>query len=379
MTAAESASSPLRTVGIEEEMLLVDRETGHLVGVSDELTDEPTDDVSDWPSIEHEFKRQQIETATEPSRRVAALRTEVLAARQSVADRALPMGVSPVALATHPGRGHSRVTPDERYGRMMAAFGTVATTSLACGMHVHVSVASRDEGVGVIDRIRGWLPVLLAMSANSPYFQGRDTGYASYRSVSWSMWPTAGPTDLFGDAATYDAEVERLVATGAALDEAMIYFDARLSAQYPTVEIRVMDICPTVDVAVPLAALCRGLVETAAREWADGTAAPDVSRSVLRAATWRAGRFGLTEELVHPASGRLAPAPDVVAALVEHVRDALAPGDDLDVVTGGVARLLRAGTGAERQRAAYERRHRLSDIVDGAREWTLHSSARTVP
>jgi carboxylate-amine ligase len=381
MTATEPLAPQPRTVGIEEELLLVDPRSGRLGGVADELTDDADDDSDDeqWPSVEHEFKRQQIETATRPSTSIDELLTEVVAARRSVVERAAEHGVSPVALGTYPGVGRSRVTDDERYQRMLRTFGIVGSTSLACGMHVHVSVSSRDEGVGVLDRIRCWLPVLLAMTANSPYYQGEDTGYASYRSLAWSMWPTAGPTDAFGDLAAYEREIESLVTAGAALDDGMIYFDARLSAQYPTVEIRVMDICPTADDAVLMAALSRALVETAALEWASGAAASTVSRGALRAATWRAARYGLSDQLVHPGTGRLADAAEVVAALVDHVGSALAQTGDGTAVAAGLARLQETGNGAARQRAVFADRQSWADVVAAAREWTPYSSARTVP
>jgi glutamate---cysteine ligase / carboxylate-amine ligase len=380
MTAAEPPAPQPRTVGIEEELLLVDPSTGRLAGVADELTDDPDDagegdngDAEQWPSVEHEFKRQQIETATRPSTSIDELLIEVVAARRSVVERAVEHGVAPVALGSYPGVGRSRVTDDERYELMMRTFGIVASTSLACGMHVHVSVSSREEGVGVIDRIRDWLPVLLAMTANSPYYQGEDTGYASYRSLAWSLWPTAGPTDVFGDPAAYDREIESLVTAGAAVDHGMIYFDARLSAQYPTVEIRVMDICPTADDAVLMAALSRALVETAAGEWAAGSARSPrswVSRGALRAATWRAARYGLTDQLVHPLTGRLAEASEVVSALVDHVGPALAGTGDLAAVTAGLARLHETGNGASRQRAVFAARRSWADVVATARDWT---------
>ena len=130
---------------------------------------------------------------------------------------------------------------------------------------MHVGVASDAEGVAVLDRIGPWLAPLLALSANSPYWMGDDSGYASFRSQVWSRWPTAGPTRLFGTPEAYHAAVQGLVATGTILDQGMVYFDARLSARYPTVEIRVADVCLSADTATLLAALARGLVETAAR------------------------------------------------------------------------------------------------------------------
>jgi len=221
---------------------------------------------------------------------------------------------------------------------------------LTCGCHVHVEIADRAEGVAALDRIGPWLPVLLALSANSPFWHGVDTGYASYRSQVWNRWPSAGPTLPFGSAAAYDQAVEGLVATGAVFDERMVYFDARLSARYPTLEVRVPDVCLVAADAVLVATLTRALVETAARD-AERGAGPATPRvELLKAASWRAGRSGLSDVLVHPADFRPAPAWQVVDALVELVRPVLVEQDELEVATGLLAGLRERGTGAETQR-----------------------------
>jgi carboxylate-amine ligase len=322
------------------------------------------------PSVEHEFKRQQIETATSPQEDIDALQSEIGQGRRTVADRGRALGLAPAALGTNPGTGSPATTDDERYERMLHEFGEVAAGQLTCGMHVHVAVDSRDEGVAVIDRIRPWLPVLLAMSSNSPYLQGRDTGYASYRAMSWNLWPTAGPTEIFGSVDAYDAEVAAQVAVGAALDPGMIYFDARLSELYPTVEIRVMDVTPQPGDAALLATLSRALVDTAARDWQDGQAPNPVSRGVVRAATWRAARSGLSGQLADPRTARLAPARDVVDAFVGHVAGSL-PASETALVEDGVRRLLSDGTGADRQRAVFSRTGDLREVIAAGCDWTV--------
>ena len=141
-------------------------------------------------------------------------------------------GVAAVATGTAPfGAGDVAVSPKDRYRAMVDEFGEISREAGTCGMHVHVGIASREEGIGIIDRMRPWLPVVLALSVNSPYAEGRDSGYASWRSQVWSRWPTAGATELFGDPATYDALVADLMASGAASDAGMIYFEARLAVE----------------------------------------------------------------------------------------------------------------------------------------------------
>ncbi|MFL6099780.1 MAG: glutamate--cysteine ligase [Actinomycetales bacterium] len=366
----------MRTVGVEQELLLFERGTAHLARLGDALADPQDGPPGDTPghplsTVEHEFKRAQIEAATSPHERISDLRKDVEGGRHEIARRAAARESIVTALATDPAAGVAITTKDDRYAQMVALYGSVADSQLACGLHVHVSVTSNEEGVQILDRVGPWLPVLLAMSANSPYYQGRDTGYASFRSVMWGLWPTSGPTELFGDYASYRAVADQLISTGAAIDEAMVYFDARLSSRYPTVEIRVMDIpALSADVAL-LAALCRGLVQTAAEEAERGHPPTGLSRAVLRAMTWRAARHGITEQLVPADGSSPAPAGQVVAELVEHVRPALETSGDLALVQRGVAELFARGGGASMQRDAFRQRGSLVDVVTAAGEWTL--------
>jgi carboxylate-amine ligase len=237
---------------------------------------------------------------------------------------------------------------------------------LTCGCHVHVSVSDDEEGVAVLNRIRVWLPVLTALTANSPFWQGEDTGYASYRSQAWHRWPSAGPNEVFADAAEYHRLIDAVLATGTVLDTGMVYFDARLSAHWPTVEVRTADVALRVEDAVTLAGIVRGLVETAARAARAGNPPPEVPAAVLRVATWRAGRSGLSGDLVHPLTGRPAPAADVLGALLEHVGPALADVGDEQRVTDGVGMLLRQGTGADLQRRIHQATGDLTAVVRAA-------------
>lgn len=280
-----------------------------------------------------------------------AVAEDLRARRDELVASARARGTEVAALATSPVPVVPTPTPDERYARMQDRFGKIARDQLICGAHVHVSVASRAEGVAAIDGVRRWNAVLLALTGNSPFWDGADTGYASYRTISWGRWPSAGPSPWFGSEAAYDAAVHHLVATGAAMDPGMLYFDARLSASYPTVEFRVADVGQEVEDEVLLAGLCRALVETA-------VSVPDpepVAVLALRAAAWRAARFGLGNELVDPVEGCLRPAGEVVDRLLAHLTPALRRTGDLEHVTALLDRLVRRGTGAELQRADYAR------------------------
>ena len=311
------------------------------------------EDDADAGSAAHlmpELKAQQLELGTPVCRTLAEVDRELRFWRSRADAAATTVGASVAALATSPVAVEPVATEGERYARMLDAFGLTAQEMLTCGCHVHVSVADDEEGVAVLNRIRVWLPVLTALTANSPYWQGRDTGYASYRSRAWQRWPSAGPIEVFPDAAAYHRLIDDVLATDTVLDDGMVYFDARLSQKWPTVEVRTADVALRVEDAVTLAGVVRGLVETAARQSRAGTPPPAVPAQVLRLASWRAGRSGVGGDLVHPCTGRPAPADEVVTALLEHVRPALADAGDEQRVADGMAAILRRGTGADLQR-----------------------------
>ena len=305
------------------------------------------------PRLVPELKEQQIELGTRVCRTLEEVAAELRHWRTRADAAAATVGARVVALASSPVPVEPVPTSGQRYEQMVEAFGLTATEVLTCGCHVHVSVDGDEEGVAVLDRIRVWLPVLTALTANSPFWAGQDTGYASFRSQVWNRWPSAGPNAVFGSAAAYHRLVDDLVGTDTVLDEGMLYFDARLSATWPTVEVRVADVALRVEDAVLLAGLVRGLVETAAREWRAGVPAPDVRTEVVRVAGWRAGRSGLTGDLVDPRTGRPAPAAEVVAALLAHVRGALTDSGDAERVQAGLAEVLRRGTGTALQREVF--------------------------
>jgi carboxylate-amine ligase len=263
------------------------------------------------------------------------------------------------------------LTLTSRYRRMAEAFGLTAQEQLTCGCHVHVQVSSAEEGIAVLDRIRPWLPPLIALSANSPFWQGQDTGYASFRYQAWGRWPSAGPTDLFGSPQAYDAVTQAMVDTGTVLDQGMIYFDARLSRHYPTVEVRVADVCLHPDDAVLIAALVRALVETAARSWRRGEPPSPVRTELLRLASWRASRSALDDQLVDPVTLRPAAAGTVTQEFLEHLRPALTDAGDFGTAKDLLGELLARGNGARIQHQAYQRASQVLDVVREAIARTL--------
>ncbi|HKU35274.1 MAG TPA: glutamate--cysteine ligase [Paenarthrobacter sp.] len=368
----------MRTFGVEEELLIVDPIDGMPLALASGILDIASQqDQGDGPSLKSEFKQEQIEVNSRPRSTSAGLRQEIQLGRALADKAARTVGARVAALATPPVFHATPTLGNQRYATMGVEFGLIAREQITCGFHVHVSIESPEEGVAILDRMRHWLPVLLALSANSPFWKGVDTGFASYRTQIWNRWPTAGPMDVFGSEAGYRAVLRQLLTTAVPLDEGMIYFDARLSRGQPTVELRIADVCLYAEDALTIAVIARALVETSARQWREGLSPSDVMTSVLRMSNWRASRFGVNEQLQHPLEQSPYPAADIVSALLRHVGPALVAAGDDDVAAAGAAAILRRGSGERLQRHAYARRLRLSDVVSAAITSTNQDGERT--
>ncbi|MFD0803935.1 YbdK family carboxylate-amine ligase, partial [Streptomonospora algeriensis] len=257
------------TMGVEEEFFLVD-EAGMLAPRSVEVLDGAAPGPGE---LIGEFTRSQVEAAgpvcTSVEKVLSGLWTSRLRLAESAARQRARVvaGAVPIMRETGP----QRLNPGSRYHRIAKRFGAVAAAAgTNCGCHVHVGVPDRDSGVVASNHLRPWLPVLLALSANSPVCSAADTGYASWRQPRWSRWPTAGPPPPLESAEHYETCVASLLESGAALDRRMLYWDIRLSDRHPTVEIRVCDVPATPEESALVAVLVRALVSAALDDAAAG-------------------------------------------------------------------------------------------------------------
>jgi glutamate---cysteine ligase / carboxylate-amine ligase len=349
-----------RSVGVEEEFLLVEPGTGQPRAVAGTVL------RTGGPDLEGELQEQQLETNSRPCKSLDDLHRELRRCRASAAEAADRAGAQVAALATFPVPVEPSPLRTSRYEQMAEDFGLTAQEQLTCGCHVHVGISSAEEGVAVLDRSGPWLAPLLALSANSPYWQGQDSSYASFRYQVWGRWPSSGPAGPFGTAQAYRETIDEMVATGTIIDPGMVYFNARLSDRYPTIEVRIADVCLCTGDAVLIAGLVRALVETEARAWREGRPALQARTEVLRLAAWRASRSGLDDALLSPLTGKPEPAAAVVNALTDHCRDALADAGDAGAVAELLAALLARGNGAAFQREAYHRSGRLPEMIGRA-------------
>lgn len=350
------------TLGVEEELHIVDVGTGELAARAPELLDHLTAD-----SYGFELQQSTVETNTEVCQSLDELDREIRRLRRDLIAAARPRQLGVAAVGTVPLDNSPQldVTPTRRFAKMHEDYRLLVEEQLICGTQVHVGVADRDVAVAVAQRVLPWLPVFLALSASSPYWHGQDTGYASIRTMIWQRWPTAGATGPIESAAAYDRLIDDLISTGVIADAKMAYFDVRPSAHVPTVELRVCDACPLVEDAILLAGLFRALVVQQIASVTAGAPPPfEVSPAVHRAAMWRAARSGLSGELVIAGRAHAVPAAEAVNALLDDVRPQLEGNGDWATVRDLTAAALSRGTSAERQRAAFRRRGRLTDVVD---------------
>lgn len=350
MSVTEQA--PGRTVGVEEEFLLVDSITGGTVARAPEVLAGARASAAE-SDFHAELLGTQVEAASPVAVDLAGLRHALTAGRLELAAAAGAAGLrlvssgTPVLPFVDP-----PVTAGERFADIDRRYAGVIRDYEACGCHVHVGVPDRDTAVAVVNHLTPWLPSLLALSVNSPYHRASDTGYGSWRMVLQSRFPGSGPAPYFRSAADHDRQVDRLVDCGVLADPAMTFWTARPSPRYPTVEVRAADAVPTVGEAVLQAALTRALVQRALDELAAGREAVPVDPQVGAAAQWTAARYGLAGFAVDPVRGRRVPVAETVTALFAAVRPVLERTGDLPEVQALWRRVRQEGTGADRQRRA---------------------------
>lgn len=349
------------TLGAEEELHLIDLESWSLSARAPQLLSRLSSQ-----SYSAEIQRTTVETNTEVVGSLADLRAELVRLRRGLAEVASAEGLGIAAAGTAPRSVFAdfELTSTGRYGRMQEQYRLLVDEQLICGLQIHVGVSNRDLAVQIMQRVARHLPVLLALSASSPFWNGQDTGYSSIRTIIWQRWPSAGATGRIDSAEEYDALLDDLITSGVIADRKMAYFDVRPSAHAPTLELRVCDACPIIDDAILIAGLFRGLVRAAEHEIAEAKPFVPFPSPIHRAAIWRAARGGLTGELLddsrHP---RPIPAAQAVRALLGRLAPQLHELGDFDEVEQLVETTLARGNSADRQRAAMAENGELDDVV----------------
>ncbi|MDQ0643589.1 carboxylate-amine ligase [Microbacterium murale] len=342
--------------GIEEEYFLLDRKTLAPVPLGP-----PAREViaaGTLPgTVSAEFLTCQVEYSTSPVTALADAGTELRDARAALAGFARANDAIGASSGTPFGTGAPATTsPSARYATISRWLGDLVGEHQVNGTHIHVEIPDAEDRIRAMNALRPWLPVLLSLSANSPYWHESDTNFRSWRSILLRRFPTFGSPPHFQDASHYEATVNRLIDSGGVPDAASLSWMARISERFPTVEVRVFDAQLTVDDALLLASLTRALLLSA-----PSPTAP-IDTDTIDTSLWIAAREGLDARLTHPLSGGVTAARALVRLLLRMLAPALQANGDLDFVEDRLMRTLRDGTGADRQRAAFD-----ANGIDGLR------------
>ena len=360
------------TVGVEEEFLVVERAGGDLVPRSHELYERARGCLG--PEVALELNRCQIETGTPVCTTLDEISSHLSRLRVSLDAAAEPLGIAIAPVGSHPfssWRDQEVDTSNERFSRMDDVYQIVARQQVICGCHVHVGIPDPDLAISVMNRARPWLSALLALTANSPFWSGLDSGFDSYRMQVWQRWPTSGMPPELEDRKEYDALVDDLTVVDAIEDATFLYWYVRPSERYDTLEFRIADVCLCIDDAVALAGLVRALVWTCAVHALEGGPSPDLRPEIMESGVWRAARYGLASDLVSPETMTTEPAETVVGELLDFVEEGLAYHGDSERVRRLVGRIMADGNGAARQRRARDEAGSDGALMDYVREQAL--------
>jgi carboxylate-amine ligase len=344
---------PSFTIGVEEEYKIVDLETRNLVrdlpaGMLAEIADRANGQVGP------EFMRSQIEVGTIVCDNIKQVRHELAALRSHVAEVAGRHGLAPISASTHPFAAWSDQlnTDKDRYNALAEAMGGVARRLLISGMHVHICVEDEDLRIDLMNQVVYFMPHLLAISTSSPFWQGIETGLASYRTSVFRSLPRTGLPIEFGTWGEYRRHVDVLAESGVIEDATKLWWDLRPSDRYPTLEMRATDICTNIDDAMTVAAMYLSLLGMMFQMRENNQRWRHYSRMLLSENMWRAQRYGVREGLIDFGKRRIVPYADLFEEIVELVRTEAVEFDCLEELEHGRA-ILERGTSADQQLAIY--------------------------
>jgi len=346
-------TDPPFTIGVEEEYLLVDRETRDLaVDVPAALMIECERRLAE--QVSPEFLQSQIEVGTRVCGNVKQAAEELHYMRRTIAEVAAEHGLAPIAASTHPFAEwqHQEHTPKERYNHIVRDMQAVVRRLLICGMHVHVGLNDDELRIDLLSQISYFLPHLLALSTSSPFWRGQETGLKSYRIAVFDELPRSGLPEEFESFGEYQRHVDTLVRAGVLEDATKLWWDVRPSARFPTLEVRIADVCTRLRDGIAIAAIYACLLRMLYRLKRDNQRWRRYSNMLIQENRWRAQRYGIDQGLIDFGIGRIVPYADLLEEIVELVREDAVALDCLPEVEHA-RQILTAGTSAHRQLAVF--------------------------
>jgi len=360
--------SPAFSLGIEEEYLLVDRQTLELVSEPPEgLMDACQERLGE--RVSPEFLSSQIEVGTNVCANLHEARSDLTNLRQTIIETAAEFGLAPIAASTHPfaAWAEQKATQRERYAHLEMEMQATARRLLICGMHVHVGIDDDDLRIDLMNQMRYFLPHLLMLSSSSPFWEGQDTGLRSYRLTVFDALPRTGLPPIFESYAEYQRHVDVLTSAGIIEDASMIWWDIRPSVRYPTLETRILDVCTNVEDALCMAALSSCLLRSLYRLRLQNQRWRIYNPMLLDENRWRAMRYGFEFGLMDLAKSKLVGFDELIEEIIDLVSE---DAEALDCVkeVEHARTILARGSSADQQRGVY----REALDAGASREEALH-------
>lgn len=344
---------PSFTMGIEEEYLLVDRDTLKLAEAPEAFMEACKEALGD--QVSPEFLRCQVEVGTKVCKDIGEARTDLAHLRRTVAEIADGYGLAPLAVSCHPTADwkEQHHTNRERYNALKSDLAGVGRRMLISGAHVHIGIEDDDLRIDLMNQASYFLPHLLALSCSSPFWQGEDTGLSSYRLTVFDNLPRTGLPPRLESFSSYTRAVQAIVKTGAIEDATKVWWDLRPSDRFETLETRICDMCPRLEHILTIAALIQALMRMLWRLKTNNQRWRIYDHFLVGENRWRAQRYGVTEGLIDFGRGAVVPFEDLVEEMIDLLtEDAVALGSLNEI--RGARDILQIGTSAARQRAVYQ-------------------------
>lgn len=351
------------TLGIEEEFQTIDPETRELRSHMSKIVDGGKIVLQE--RIKQEMHQAVVEMGTNICRDIQEAREEVSYLRRELIELANKQDLKIAAAGTHPFSDwiNQLITPDSRYDQLIDEMRDVARGNLIFGLHVHVGIPDRDTGIKIMNEVRYFLPHVYALSTNSPFWCGRDTGFSSYRSKVFDKFPRTGIPDYFQSAAEYDKYVNLLIKTGCIDNGKKIWWDIRVHPFYPTIEYRICDVPMRVDETICLAAIMQAIVAKLHKLHSQNLSFRQYRRNLINENKWRAARDGINAKLIDFGKEAEVPFRELVTELLEFIDDVVDElGSRKEVEY--VHQILANGTGADRQLKVFKETGSLQAVVD---------------
>ena len=375
-------SEPAFSIGVEEEYLLVDRETRDLV------SDPPSSLMEEFSRelgghVSPELMRAQIEAGTTVCSSVKEARQEIIRLRNIIAEVSSHYGYAPLAASSHPFARwiEQKQTEKARYSALTNEMQAAARHLLICGMHVHVGIENPELRIDLMNQMSYFLPHLLAFSTSSPFWEGENTGLKSYRLTVFDALPRTGLPEQFASFGEYERHVQILVNAGLVEDASMIWWDLRPSTRFPTLETRIMDVATDVNHAISLVALNICLLRMLCRTRQKNQRWRVYAKMLIDENRWRAMRYSYEEGLIDFAKGQVVPCADLLEELLEFIGEDAEALDCVDEIEA-LRDIIANGTSAHRQLQVYEdscsqgadHEQAVKDVVD----WLVEETVRNI-